>query len=140
MLDVFHRQQTPALVADHGGAAHARTCRCRALDAERVECSPAIFDASGTYRSKIPGTQAVWLLAWLPEGILVLPSSADATTELRAALAVEPRHFRANLLLGRILTLQNKADAAIPFLRTAVEVDPKSTEAKTFLEEALKRK
>jgi len=65
---------------------------------------------------------------------------ADATTELRAALALEPRHFRANLLLGRILTLQNQTDAAIPFLRTAVEVDPASTEAKTFLEDALKRK
>ena len=65
---------------------------------------------------------------------------AEATTELRAALALEPRHFRANLLLGRILTLQNQADAAIPLLRTAVEVDPKSTEAKAFLEEALKRK
>jgi choline-sulfatase len=64
---------------------------------------------------------------------------ADATTELRAALALEPRHFRANLLLGRILTLQNKVDAAIPLLRTAVEVDPKSAEAKAFLDEALKR-
>ena len=31
---------------------------------------------------------------------------ADATKELRAALDLEPRHFRANLLLGRILTLQ----------------------------------
>ena len=65
---------------------------------------------------------------------------ADADTELRAAVALEPRHFRANLLLGRILTLQNRANAAIPFLRTAVEVDPKSTEAKTFLEDALKKK
>ena len=65
---------------------------------------------------------------------------ADATTELRAALALEPRHFRANLLLGRILTLQNQADAAIPLLRTAVEVDPKSTEAKAFLEEAIRKK
>jgi len=65
---------------------------------------------------------------------------ADSTTELRAALALEPRHFRANLLLGRIQTLQNQADAAIPLLRTAVEVDPKSTEAKAFLDEALRRK
>jgi predicted Zn-dependent protease len=65
---------------------------------------------------------------------------ADATTELRAALALEPRHFRANLLLGRILTLQNQANAAIPLLRTAVEVDPKSAEAKAFLEEAIRKK
>jgi choline-sulfatase len=65
---------------------------------------------------------------------------SEALAELRAALALEPKHFRANLLLGRILTLQNQAEAAIPFLRTAVEVDPKSTEARTFLEEAIKRK
>jgi choline-sulfatase len=65
---------------------------------------------------------------------------SDALAELRAALALEPRHFRGNLLLGRILTLQNQAEAAIPFLRTAVEVDPKSTEARTFLDEAIKRK
>ena len=65
---------------------------------------------------------------------------ADALVELRAALALEPRHFRANLLIGRILTLQNKAADAIPFLRTAVEVDPTSTEAKAFLEDAIKKK
>ena len=65
---------------------------------------------------------------------------AEATTELRAALALEPRHFRANLLLGRILTLQNQADAAIPLLRTAVEVDPKSAEAKAFLDEAKRKR
>ena len=39
---------------------------------------------------------------------------ADAVTELRAAIELEPRHFRANLLLGRILTLQNRADAGGP--------------------------
>ena len=36
----------------------------------------------------------------------------DAMTELRAALALEPRHFRANLLLGRLLTLTGKAAEA----------------------------
>jgi cytochrome c-type biogenesis protein CcmH/NrfG len=49
----------------------------------------------------------------------------------------EPRHFRANLLLGRILTLQNHAEQAVPYLRTAVDVDPRSTEARAFLAEAL---
>ena len=32
----------------------------------------------------------------------------DAMRELRAALDLEPRHFRANLLLGRILTLRGE--------------------------------
>ncbi len=62
----------------------------------------------------------------------------DAITELRAALALEPRHFRANLLLGRILTLRGEALLAVPYLRTAVTVQPDSSEAKQFLAEALK--
>ncbi|TMC74878.1 MAG: hypothetical protein E6J13_00720 [Chloroflexi bacterium] len=43
----------------------------------------ATFDASGRYRGKMPSTEAVWVLAWLPEGMVVVPSSGDGTTELR---------------------------------------------------------
>ena len=63
----------------------------------------------------------------------------DAVEELKAALTLEPRHFRANLLLGRILTLQGHAAAAIPHLRIAVEVQPTSAEAYTFLADAYER-
>jgi hypothetical protein len=51
-----------------------------------VRASPisvAIFDPTGRYESQIPRTEAVWVLAWLPEGILVLPASGDNSTELR---------------------------------------------------------
>ena len=64
----------------------------------------------------------------------------DATKELRAALDLEPRHFRANLLLGRILTLQGNTAAAIDLLRTAVAVQPSSAEARQFLADALAKK
>ena len=63
----------------------------------------------------------------------------EAIAELRAALALDARHFRANLLLGRILTLRGDAASAVPYLRTAVELQPSSSEAKQFLAEALKR-
>jgi arylsulfatase A-like enzyme/Flp pilus assembly protein TadD len=63
----------------------------------------------------------------------------DATRELRAALDLEPRHFRANLLLGRILTLQRQASAAIPYLQTAVAVDPSAAEPHQFLADALEQ-
>ena len=56
-----------------------------APDSRSVRNSPvsiSIFDASGTYLSKVPGTEAVWVLAWLPEGIVALGSSEDGTTEL----------------------------------------------------------
>src|SRR4029077_20127770 len=52
----------------------------------------------------------------------------DAAAELRAALAFAPRPFRANLLLGRILTLRGDKAAAVPYLQTAVSVDPASAE------------
>jgi choline-sulfatase len=63
----------------------------------------------------------------------------DAVRELRAALAIEPRHFRANLLLGRILTLQGDAGSAITYLRVAAAEQPANDEAKRFLAEAVER-
>jgi tetratricopeptide (TPR) repeat protein len=63
----------------------------------------------------------------------------DASRELRAALALEPRHFRANLLLGRILTLQGDPQGGLKFLRTAVGVQPSNAEARQFLADALAR-
>lgn len=61
----------------------------------------------------------------------------DAVRELRGALDLEPRHFRANLLLGRILTLQGDAAHAVPYLRTAVSLQPSNVEARQFLNDAL---
>jgi arylsulfatase A-like enzyme/Flp pilus assembly protein TadD len=63
----------------------------------------------------------------------------EAVVELRAALTLDARHFRANLLLGRILTLRGESAAAIPYLKAAVDLRPSSTEAKQFLAEALKK-
>jgi len=63
----------------------------------------------------------------------------DAIAELKRAVALEPRHFQANLLLGRILTLRGDKIAAVPYLRTAMEVQPDSVEAKQFLADALKK-
>src|SRR5437762_637232 len=45
----------------------------------------------------------------------------EAVTELKAALELEPRHYRANLLLGRILTLQGQAGTGVPYLQRAAE-------------------
>jgi Flp pilus assembly protein TadD len=43
------------------------------------------------------------------------------------------------LLLGRILTLQNRSEAAIPHLRAAVEAEPSSAEAHSFLADAYEK-
>jgi tetratricopeptide (TPR) repeat protein len=63
----------------------------------------------------------------------------EALIELGAAVALERRHFRANLLLGRLLTLRGDKAAALPYLQTAVAVEPSSAEAKQFLADALKK-
>jgi tetratricopeptide (TPR) repeat protein len=63
----------------------------------------------------------------------------DAVRELQAALEIEPKHFRSNLLLGRILTLQGHMEQALPYLRTAVEVEPTNAEARQFLSDAESR-
>jgi Tfp pilus assembly protein PilF len=52
---------------------------------------------------------------------------------------LEPRHYRANLLLGRILFLQGQAASARPHLERAVEVQPDSREAHAFLAEAYEK-
>jgi arylsulfatase A-like enzyme/Tfp pilus assembly protein PilF len=60
----------------------------------------------------------------------------DAMTELDTSLSLNPGHYRANLLRGRILSLQGNAAAALTNLEKAVEVQPDSREAHLFLGDA----
>jgi predicted Zn-dependent protease len=55
---------------------------------------------------------------------------------LRRAIQLEPQHFQANLLLGRILTLQGNAQDGLPNLKKATAVEPESREAHLFLADA----
>ena len=64
---------------------------------------------------------------------------ADAAAHLVLVLEDEPNHFRANLLLGRILTLKGQADAALPYLEKAVKVQADSAEANAFLADAYEK-
>ena len=60
----------------------------------------------------------------------------DAMTELDTTLSLTPDHYRANLLRGRILSLQGNPAAAIGNLEKAVQVQPDSREAHSFLAHA----
>jgi arylsulfatase A-like enzyme/Flp pilus assembly protein TadD len=60
----------------------------------------------------------------------------EAMTELDTTLELSPEHYRANLLRGRILSLQHNPLQAIVNLEKAVEVQPDSSEAHLFLAEA----
>jgi len=64
---------------------------------------------------------------------------ADAVSELTATLAIERRHFRANLLLGRIETLRGRAAEALPYLKVAVDAQPSNAEAHSFLADAYEK-
>jgi predicted Zn-dependent protease len=59
--------------------------------------------------------------------------------ELRAALDVEPQHYRANLLLGRLLTLLGQPADGLAHLERAASKEPDSSEAQAFLGDAYER-
>jgi choline-sulfatase len=60
----------------------------------------------------------------------------EAITELDTTLAISPDHYRANLLRGRILSLQGNPLGALSNLEKATQVQPDSREAHLFLAEA----
>ena len=60
----------------------------------------------------------------------------EAMNELNTTLDLSPNHYRANLLRGRILSLQGHALEALPNLQKAAEVQPDSREAHAFLADA----
>jgi Flp pilus assembly protein TadD len=60
----------------------------------------------------------------------------DAMMELDTTLQLAPDHYRANLLRGRILSLQNDPVAALPNLEKARNAQPESREAHLFLADA----
>ena len=51
-------------------------------------------------------------------------------------LRANPPRFRANLLLGRIYTLQHRSDEALPYLKQATLSEPNNFEAHAFLADA----
>jgi tetratricopeptide (TPR) repeat protein len=60
----------------------------------------------------------------------------DALTELDTTLGISPDHYRANLLRGRILSLQGNPLGALNNLEKAAQVQPDSREGHLFLAEA----
>jgi len=60
----------------------------------------------------------------------------EAMTELDTTLQLNPDHYRANLLRGRILSLQGNASGGLDNLLRAATVQPDSREAHLFLADA----
>jgi Flp pilus assembly protein TadD len=53
--------------------------------------------------------------------------------QYQAALDLNPDNYRANLLLGRLLAMQDRPKEAEPLLQKAVKLDPQSADAHKFL-------
>ncbi len=64
---------------------------------------------------------------------------ADARKELETTVTLDPDNFRANLVLGRMLTLQGKPAEGLPNLKKAVKLQPNSPDAHGFLADAYGR-
>ena len=60
----------------------------------------------------------------------------EAVELLLAVVQLNPQHFRANLLLGRILTLEHHSREALPYLRQAESSEPDNFEPHAFLADA----
>jgi len=63
----------------------------------------------------------------------------DAMALLLTVLEQNPEHYRANLLMGRLLTLKGQVDLAVPHLEKAAQLQPDSSEAHAFLADAYQR-
>lgn len=62
--------------------------------------------------------------------------AADAEKELRKTVEVNPKDFRAYLVLGRMLALNGSPAKGIPILKEAVSLQPQSPAAHLFLADA----
>jgi choline-sulfatase len=70
---------------------------------------------------------------------LHLKQVPEATKEYEKTLELDPNHFQANLMYGRLLLLDGHPEAALPRLGQAVKLDPESAEAHGFLAVAYQR-
>ena len=57
----------------------------------------------------------------------------EATAEFQSALHIDPANFPANLLLGRLFIVQQRATDALPYLTRAAKLRPDSIDVHRFL-------
>ncbi len=109
----------------------------------RYELGLALFE-SGDWKGAAPEFEAVveraprWTDAHFSLAAVYarIDRVPEAMTELDTTLSLNPDHYRANLLRGRILSLQRNPVAAVTNLEKAAKVQPASREAHLFLADA----
>jgi arylsulfatase A-like enzyme/Tfp pilus assembly protein PilF len=58
---------------------------------------------------------------------------SEATQAFQDTLRLNPDHYRANLMFGRLLGMHDNPTAALPYLRKAAKLQPRSPDAHKFL-------
>jgi choline-sulfatase len=112
----------------------------------RYELGLALYE-TGDFEGAVPEMQAA--IAKSPKWAALhfslaavysrLNRMSDAQKELETTLQLKPDDFRANLTLGRMLTIQGHATAGVANLTKATKLQPKSAEAHLFLSDAYSR-
>ena len=109
----------------------------------RYELGLALFE-SGDWKAAAPEFEAVvertprWTDAHFSLAAVYarIDRVPEAMAELDTTLSLNPDHYRANLLRGRILSLQKNPMGAVSNLEKATRVQPASREAHLFLADA----
>lgn len=84
--------------------------------------------------SQLPGVAMMhFYLAFVYERTARVP---EAAKEFQSALRLDADNFPANLLLGRLFIVQQRAAEALPYLRKAAKLRPDSMDAHGFLSDA----
>lgn len=65
--------------------------------------------------------------------------STDAETEFQSAIRLDPNNFPANLLLGRMFVMQQKAADGLPYLKKAAKLHLDATDPHRILADAYKQ-
>jgi tetratricopeptide (TPR) repeat protein len=111
-----------------------------ALGAAQYELGRALVE-SGKWEEAAPAFEAALVndpmeaewhfnLAVVYERTRRLP---EAIGEFKTTLKLNPDHFRANLLLGRLLGMKGESAEALPFLQKAAKLNPDSPDVHMYL-------
>jgi choline-sulfatase len=93
----------------------------------------ALSEFRAAVERKPTSAQSHYYLATVHTHLKQMP---EAAREYEKTLEIDPNHFAANLRYGQLLFMEGHAEAALPKLIRAVNVDPDSAKAHAFLADA----
>jgi tetratricopeptide (TPR) repeat protein len=90
-----------------------------AMEAQDAATAKKLFDAVAEMK---PDYAEIWY--WRAELLLVMDSQQEAAADLARAIELEPRHFKALVIAGRLAEAAGNKEAALAAYRKAVALNP----------------